>query len=98
MTINAHTLAQLAARFDLDLRGDGGILIDGVATLAGARAGQLAFLANPRYRGELATTGASAVVLHERDAENASVSCLVAANPQAAFARIAAVFDPRMPA
>jgi len=95
MTINAHTLAQLAERFDLGLRGDGGIVIEGVATLASAGVGQLAFLANPRYRNELARTTASAVVLRAEDAGNAPVACLVAANPQAAFARIAALFDPR---
>jgi len=95
MATNAHTLTQLAERFGLGLRGDGGIVIEGVATLARAGTGQLAFLANPRYRGELAHTTASAVVLRAEDAENAPVACLVAANPQAAFARIAALYDPR---
>jgi UDP-3-O-[3-hydroxymyristoyl] glucosamine N-acyltransferase len=95
MATNAHTLTQLAERFGLGLRGDGGIVIEGVATLARAGAGQLAFLANPRYRSELAHTAASAVVLRAEDAENAQVACLVAANPQAAFARIAALYDPR---
>ena len=50
----AHTLAELAARFGLEVRGDAGTLIHGVGTLAGAGPGQLSFLANPRYRRELA--------------------------------------------
>jgi UDP-3-O-[3-hydroxymyristoyl] glucosamine N-acyltransferase len=95
MATTVHTLAQLAERFDLRLHGDGGTAIAGVATLANAGAGQLAFLANPRYRRELERTSASAVVLHEADLEVAPVACLVAANPQAAFARIAALYDPR---
>ncbi len=97
MATNAHTLAALAERFDLRVRGDGGIAIHGVATLAHAGAGQLAFLANPRYRSELAHTGASAVVLHEADADGAPVACLVAASPYVAFARIATLFDTRVP-
>jgi UDP-3-O-[3-hydroxymyristoyl] glucosamine N-acyltransferase len=97
MATNAYTLTQLAERFGMDLCGDGGIVIEGVATLARAGAGQLAFLANPRYRGELARTAASAVVLRAEDAGNAPVACLVAANPQAAFARVAALYDPRTP-
>ncbi len=97
MATNAHTLAEIAERFDLRLRGDGGTRIGGVATLAHAEAGQLGFLANPRYRSELAHTRASAVVLREADADSASVPCLIATDPYAAFARIAAMFERREP-
>ena len=51
-----HTLGDIAARFGLELRGDPATPIHGVATLATAGAGQLGFLANPRYRAQLATT------------------------------------------
>ncbi len=93
MPAPSPTLAELAARFKLALRGDGGVRISGVATLGGAGEGQLAFLANPRYRQALASTGASAVVLAEADAADCPVPCLVAASPYAAFARIAALFE-----
>ena len=95
MGSQAHTLAELAERFGLQLRGDGRTAIGGVATLARAGEGQLGFLANPRYRGELARTGASAVVLREADADAAPMACLVAADPYAAFARIAALYETR---
>ncbi len=95
MTTTTYTLAQLAEQFDLGLRGDGEIAIAAVASLARAGVGQLAFLANPRYRRELSTTAASAVVLSASDAKDAPVACLIAGNPQAAFARIAALFEPR---
>lgn len=88
-----YTLTELAERFGLALRGDGATLIHGVGTLAGAGAGQLGFLANPRYRAELAGTGASAVVLREADAEACPVPCLIARDPYSAFARIAALFE-----
>lgn len=64
-----------------------------MGTLAGARAGQLGFLANPRYRSELAGTAASAVVVSAADADACPVPCLVAKSPYVAFAKIAALFD-----
>lgn len=89
-----YSLAELAERFGLDLRGDGTVRIRGVGTLAGAGPGQLSFLANPRYRRDLAGTAAAAVVLAAADAEDSPVPCLVAKAPYAAFARVAALFDP----
>ena len=49
-----YSLAALAARFGLELRGDGDTSIRGVGTLSDRDAAQLSFLANPRYRGQLA--------------------------------------------
>ena len=95
MEKTAHTLAELAERFGLRLRGDGAVAIRGVATLSRAEDGQLAFLANPRYRAELAGTHAAAVVLRENDADAAPTPSLIAADPYVAFAKIAALFDPR---
>ena len=86
-------LEALAARFGLELRGDGATRIEGVGTLAGAGAGQLAFLANPAYRKQLADTRAGAVVLRADDAAGSPVPCLVAQDPYAAFARLAALFE-----
>ncbi len=88
------TAAGLAQRFGLDVVGDGDIAVAGVATLAGAKPGQLGFLANPRYRGQLASTGASVVVMRADDAIDAPMTALVARDPYAAFARIAALFEP----
>jgi UDP-3-O-[3-hydroxymyristoyl] glucosamine N-acyltransferase len=88
-----YTLAELAARFHLQLRGDGGLAIDGVGTLEAATAGQLAFLANPHYRTQLARTRAGAVVLRAADAEACRGACLIATDPYVAFAWIAALFE-----
>lgn len=97
MTHPAPTVAELAERFALGLRGDGALRIHGVGTLAHARPDQLAFLANPRYRGQLAATTAGAVVLRAADAEGYAGTALVAADPYTAFAKLAALFD-RVPA
>jgi len=95
MNATGHTLAELAERHGLVLAGDGGLRIDGVATLAAAGPTQLGFLANPRYRPQLQTTQAGAVVMGEADAVDSPVPALVSRNPYADFARIAALFDIR---
>ena len=94
------TADELAQRFGLTVHGDGGALVHGVATLASAGAGQLAFLANRLYRNQLAGSRASVVVLRQEDAPSAPATALVAKDPYTSFAKIAALFDtprPRAP-
>jgi UDP-3-O-[3-hydroxymyristoyl] glucosamine N-acyltransferase len=93
MTGPGFELQELAARFGLELRGAPATRIHGVGTLEGAGAGQLAFLANSSYRRRLPSTRARAVVQGEQDAGNSPVPCLVAKDPYAAFARLAALFE-----
>ncbi|MEN1940312.1 UDP-3-O-(3-hydroxymyristoyl)glucosamine N-acyltransferase [Luteimonas sp. MJ246] len=94
MSSTTQTAAALAERFGLVLRGDGAAAIDSVATLSGAGPRQLSFLSNPRYRGQLAGSGAGVVVVRAEDAEGLDRTLLVARDPYVAFARIAALFDP----
>jgi UDP-3-O-[3-hydroxymyristoyl] glucosamine N-acyltransferase len=89
-------LGDLAARFGLELRGDPQRSIHGVGTLANATADQLGFLANSRYRAQLASTAAGAVVVRASDADEfvgRGPALLVAEDPYVAFARIAALFE-----
>jgi len=95
MTPPSFTAGDLADRFGLELRGDAGLRIDGVATLARAEPGQLAFLANTRYRAQLADSRASLVVLRADDADAAAGAVLVAKDPYTAFAKMAALFESR---
>ena len=88
------TLGQIAARFGLVLRGDPDARVTGVATLKDARPGTISFLSNPRYRRYLADTAATAVVLDEATGADCPVAVLLAANPYAAYARIAAWLHP----
>ena len=88
--------SELAHRFGLALRGPDRD-ITGVGTLADATPGQLGFLANPRYRAQLADTRAGVIVLREEDATAFTGTALVARDPYAAFARISALFE-RLPA
>jgi UDP-3-O-[3-hydroxymyristoyl] glucosamine N-acyltransferase len=90
-----YSLAELAARFDLQLKGDGDKSIDGVSTLKSAGPTHITFLANRTYKKQLPETGAGAVILREADAEACPVDCLVTPDPYLAYARLANLFDPR---
>ena len=90
---SSHTLAELAERFGLRLRGDGNRRIEGVATLANAAAGQLTFLSGGKYTAQLAATGAGAVILREEHIDDCPVDALVATDPYLAYAKIAALFE-----
>ena len=88
-----YTASELAERFDLTVHGDGSVRVQGVATLAAAGQGQLAFLANPRYRKQLADSHASIVVLRADDAAAAPHTALIAKDPYTTFAKIGALFE-----
>jgi UDP-3-O-[3-hydroxymyristoyl] glucosamine N-acyltransferase len=87
--------AELAQRLGLAVQGDAATIVTGVATLARATPESLSFLANPRYRGQLAGTRAGIVVMREADTEGYAGTALVAADPYTAFAKAAALFEQR---
>ncbi|MXV09267.1 MULTISPECIES: UDP-3-O-(3-hydroxymyristoyl)glucosamine N-acyltransferase [unclassified Xanthomonas] len=93
MNTSTYTADEIAERFGLQVHGDGSVAVHGVATLAQAGPGQLSFLANPRYRAQLADSTAAIVVLRAQDAEAAPGTALIARDPYVAFAKIAALFD-----
>ena len=93
--MSGWTLGRLAEHVQLTLQGNPDAPVHGVGTLARARPGEVGFLANPRYRGELAHTAATAVVLHPRDADAFAGNRLISPNPYASFARIGALFEAR---
>ena len=91
------SLGELAVRFGCELRGDPATSIERVATLANADGGAIAFLANPRYRAQLADTRAAAVVTSVADAPGCKAALLLCENPYATYARIAALLHPAPP-
>lgn len=90
----SHTLAELAQRFGLELKGDGATVISGICAMRPGKAGCITFLNNPKFRAELAESQASAVIIGPRDAPTYMGNGLVARDPYLAFAHIAGVFDP----
>jgi UDP-3-O-[3-hydroxymyristoyl] glucosamine N-acyltransferase len=91
----AITLGELAVRYGLELSGDPGLKILGVATLASATPGTLAFCSGPKYRRQLASTHATAVVLARDMLADCRVAALISPHPYAAYARIAAGMFPQ---
>ncbi|WP_442799485.1 UDP-3-O-(3-hydroxymyristoyl)glucosamine N-acyltransferase, partial [Pantoea vagans] len=86
-------LADLAQQLDAELHGDGDIVISGIASMQSATTGQITFLANSRYREQLALIKASAVVLTEADLEWCKTAALVVKNPYLTYARMAQILD-----
>jgi UDP-3-O-[3-hydroxymyristoyl] glucosamine N-acyltransferase len=90
----AATLAELARRVNGTVRGKSDTTIARVAPLAGAGPGDIAFLADRKYRKLLAGTRAGAVILREADLGDYAGNALVVADPHLAFAQIAALLHP----
>jgi UDP-3-O-[3-hydroxymyristoyl] glucosamine N-acyltransferase len=91
------SIGELAVRFGCELRGDPDLEVAHVATLANADARSLAFIANPRYRAQLADTRAGAVIASAASAIECRAALLLTDNPYATYARIAAVLHPPPP-
>jgi len=70
------------------------IEITGAAGLDGARAGDISFLANPRYTPKVNTTQASAIYLSEDAPIERDIPVLRAKNPYLAYTRALRLFHP----
>jgi UDP-3-O-[3-hydroxymyristoyl] glucosamine N-acyltransferase len=92
----ARRLAELAALVDGEVRGDGELEVEDIATLAAAGPRQLSFLTNPRYRDEAAASRAGAVLVGP-DVELGERTLLVAKDPYYALALLLGVFHPPVP-
>ena len=93
-----YSLGDLAVRFGLGLRGEPSLRVSRVATLSHAGSGALSFLANPRYRKQMESTRATAVLVGPEDAAVCPVAALIDPNPYLAYARIADLLYPPAPA
>jgi UDP-3-O-[3-hydroxymyristoyl] glucosamine N-acyltransferase len=87
-------LDEIVARLGGQVAGDASVVVTQVAALSSARAGQIAFLANPKYRQQLRSTGASAVIVPPAFAEDTALPRIIHANPYAFHARVAAWLNP----
>ncbi len=89
--MKAYTLAEIAAKLELGLIGDGRREIHGVCPLSPGQADCLAFAGEPKYREAAAASQAAAVIVPEALAAVVAHG-LIAPHPQLAFARAAALF------
>jgi UDP-3-O-[3-hydroxymyristoyl] glucosamine N-acyltransferase len=85
-------LREVAERLGCELRGDGFVLIQRVAAIEHAGAGDLTFVANPRYASHLGGTKAAAVIVSANVAT--SLPSLLSTNPYLTYARAVALLHP----
>lgn len=89
------SLGEIVAQLGGRLRGDPAIVIQGLAPLENARAGQISFLANPKYRRQLDDTRASAVIVAEDESCVSGRAYIVTPEPYLYFAGVAQLLHPQ---
>lgn len=90
------TLGEIAAFLGGEVHGDAGAVIEHVRAIDDAGPGDLTFVANPAYKGRLATTGASGILVTpgtQCDGKN----LVIVADPYIALGRILALYDADKP-
>jgi UDP-3-O-[3-hydroxymyristoyl] glucosamine N-acyltransferase len=90
------TLGEIVARLGGRVAGDPNTVVRQVASLERAGAGHISFFTGSRYRDELASTRASAIVLGTESEAETSLPRIVADNPYLYFARISQLFNPTL--
>ncbi len=88
-----YSLGELADRLDLPFSGDASRAITGLASLASAGPGDLAFLSERKFLQQLLVTRAGAVILSSEYRPECPVDCLVSDSPYLAFARASRLFS-----
>src|SRR3990167_2314152 len=94
-------LPDLATSLDAEVIGDpvaiSSTLITHLSSLDKATVGGIAFLSNPIYKKNLATTQASAVLMCADDVKDSPVIALVTANPRLSLAKLLQLCDVAKP-
>jgi len=85
--ITEKTVKELAEHVGGKVTGDESLIITGAATLSEAKAGDISFLANPKYEKEMQTTGASVVVVG-KDSEYPDKTLIHCNDPYYGFMQI----------
>ncbi len=85
-------LSEIVERLGGTLDGDGEIEIESVASLVEAGAGDISFLANPKYAAQVASTKASAVIVPSEWDRPAKCALVRVENSDQSFAEVAELF------
>jgi UDP-3-O-[3-hydroxymyristoyl] glucosamine N-acyltransferase len=90
--------AQIAGLIDGKVEGDPEISVDSFGKIEEARAGQLAFLANPKYEDHLYTTGASVILVNDSQVLREKIKATLIRVPDAylAFAGLLSAYQEMM--
>lgn len=89
----SYTLAEIAEHIGATVKGDETCIVSSLATLVTAKTGQIAFLANSKYRQQVEQTNASAVIIAEADATICKTNALIMKNPYMGYALVAQLLD-----
>jgi UDP-3-O-[3-hydroxymyristoyl] glucosamine N-acyltransferase len=87
-------LSDLAKQTGARLEGDGDCLIERISEISNAVTGDIAFVYNPKYKGFLKETNASAVILKSNLLDACRVSSLVTDDPRLVYAKVANILYP----
>lgn len=87
-------LDEIVKRLGGQLEGDGAVVVHQVGSLASAKAGQIAFLANPKLRAQLHSTQATALILSPQFSSETQLPRIIHPNPYAYYARVVALLNP----
>ena len=88
------TLAELAERIGAVLNGDGSQCVERVSTLERAGTDDVSFFSNRRYKKQLQSTRAAAVIVAPADADACPAATLVVDNPYVGYMRAATLLAP----
>lgn len=92
--MTSFTLTEIVSQLGGELRGDGDTTIERVASLANAKAGQIAFCAHSKYFVLLESCQASAVIVNAQSADICKIPQIITDNPYAYFAKLSALVNP----
>ncbi len=87
-------LDEIVSRLGGELAGDGSVVVSQVGSLASAGAGQIAFIVNAKYRPQLRSTHASALIVPPQFADETALPRIIHPNPYAYYARVVALLNP----
>lgn len=94
-TPKVYTLGVLAEKTLSTLHGDPNIKISGVGTISHAKQGEIAFVAETKYRRFIPTTNASAVILTANEVNAFHVNAaLITSDPKLVFAKVIELLFP----
>ncbi|MCF6191327.1 MAG: UDP-3-O-(3-hydroxymyristoyl)glucosamine N-acyltransferase [Cocleimonas sp.] len=88
------TLSTLAELTHTEFKGDEKTALTNIATLEDARAGDISFVSNPKYKRQLQSTQASVVILSAQLAEQYAGNALISKDPYLTFAKVVRLFNP----
>ena len=93
----AYSLGEIVEQLGGELLGDGSVRVTQIAPLDTAKPEHLSFFVHGKYRRQLQTTAAAAVIVGEAERDATSLPRIVSANPYAYFARASALLNPAEP-